>query len=41
MAQSFSLPALPYAENALAPVISAQTVALHYGKHHTRRMSTT
>ena len=34
MAQSFSLPALPYAENALAPVISAQTVALHYGKHH-------
>lgn len=25
---------LPYAEAALAPVISAQTVAFHYGKHH-------
>ena len=34
MVQSFKLPALPYAENALAPVISAQTVALHHGKHH-------
>ena len=34
MSRSFSLRALPYAENALAPVISAQTVALHYGKHH-------
>jgi Fe-Mn family superoxide dismutase len=34
MSQSFSLPPLPYAENALAPVISAQTVGLHYGKHH-------
>ena len=28
------LPPLPYAENALDPVISAETVALHYGKHH-------
>lgn len=25
---------LPYAENALEPVISASTIALHYGKHH-------
>ena len=25
---------LPYAEDALDPVISARTVALHYGKHH-------
>jgi len=25
---------LPYAENALAPVISARTISLHYGKHH-------
>jgi Fe-Mn family superoxide dismutase len=25
---------LPFAEDALAPVISARTVALHYGKHH-------
>ena len=28
------LPALPYAENALAPVISANTIAFHYGRHH-------
>ncbi|MCI9867626.1 superoxide dismutase [Rhizobium skierniewicense] len=27
-------PALPFAEDALAPHISAKTVALHYGKHH-------
>jgi Fe-Mn family superoxide dismutase len=30
----FSLPALPYADNALAPVISANTLSFHYGKHH-------
>jgi superoxide dismutase, Fe-Mn family len=28
------LPALPYAQNALEPVISAQTMSFHYGKHH-------
>ena len=28
------LPALPYAENALAPAISAKTIGFHYGKHH-------
>ncbi len=28
------LPALPYAENALKPVISAKTLSFHYGKHH-------
>jgi len=28
------LPALPYAKDALAPVISAETVDYHYGKHH-------
>lgn len=28
------LPPLPYAENALAPVVSANTLAFHYGKHH-------
>lgn len=28
------LPALPYADNALAPVISANTMGFHYGKHH-------
>ena len=31
---TFTLPKLPYADDALAPVISSQTVGLHYGKHH-------
>ena len=30
----FQLPALPWQENALEPIISARTVGLHYGKHH-------
>jgi Fe-Mn family superoxide dismutase len=30
----FGVPPLPYAEDALAPVISARTVSFHYGKHH-------
>jgi superoxide dismutase, Fe-Mn family len=30
----FSLPALPYAENALEPVISSKTISFHHGKHH-------
>jgi len=30
----FALAALPYAENALEPAISAKTVSLHHGKHH-------
>ncbi|MDR1882836.1 MAG: superoxide dismutase [Prevotella sp.] len=29
----FELPVLPYATNALEPVISWQTIELHYGKH--------
>jgi Fe-Mn family superoxide dismutase len=28
------LPSLPFADNALAPVISANTLGFHYGKHH-------
>jgi Fe-Mn family superoxide dismutase len=28
------LPALPYAESALEPVISSKTLGFHYGKHH-------
>jgi superoxide dismutase, Fe-Mn family len=28
------LPPLPYAENALEPVISANTIGFHYGRHH-------
>ena len=29
-----TLPALPYAKNALAPFISEETLDFHYGKHH-------
>jgi superoxide dismutase, Fe-Mn family len=29
-----TLPELPYAKNALAPVISEETIDFHYGKHH-------
>ena len=28
------LPALPYAQDALAPFMSAETLSFHYGKHH-------
>ena len=31
---AFSLPPLPYAKDALAPHISAETLDFHYGKHH-------
>ena len=31
---SFTLPELPYARDALAPHISAETLDYHYGKHH-------
>ncbi len=31
---SFELPARPYAKDALAPHISAETIEYHYGKHH-------
>jgi Fe-Mn family superoxide dismutase len=30
----FKLPELPYAPDALIPVISKQTIEFHYGKHH-------
>ena len=33
-AGAIALPALPYAQDALVPVISAQTIGFHYGKHH-------
>jgi len=29
-----TLPPLPYEKNALEPVISAETIEYHYGKHH-------
>jgi superoxide dismutase, Fe-Mn family len=31
---AFTLPPLPYSNEALAPVISAETIGYHYGKHH-------
>jgi|TARA_B110000238_G_scaffold139125_1_gene150035 Fe-Mn family superoxide dismutase len=31
---AFELPALPYADDALEPHISAETISFHYGKHH-------
>jgi len=31
---AFTLPELPYAKDALSPVISAETIEYHYGKHH-------
>jgi len=33
-ASNHVLAPLPYAENALDPVISARTIGFHYGKHH-------
>lgn len=30
----FRLPPLPWAEDALEPVISARTISFHHGKHH-------
>jgi len=31
---AFTLPELPYAQDALAPHLSAETLEYHYGKHH-------
>src|SRR5918999_1852841 len=36
----FDLPPLPYSEDALAPAISAETLALHHGKHHRKYVDT-
>ena len=33
-ASPYTLAPLPYAENALEPVITANTIGFHYGKHH-------
>ena len=33
-ASTISLPPLPYAQDALAPAISGNTMSFHYGKHH-------
>jgi len=37
---SFNLFPLPYATNALAPVISQETIEYHYGKHHRKYVET-
>ncbi|HPN68137.1 MAG TPA: superoxide dismutase [Saprospiraceae bacterium] len=34
MAEPFTLPALPYAHNALLPIIDEMTMQIHHGKHH-------
>lgn len=34
LAASFSLPALPYAADALEPHIDARTMQIHHGRHH-------
>lgn len=34
MSNAHILPPLPFADNALDPVISANTLSFHYGKHH-------
>ncbi len=34
------LPKLPYADDALAPVVSANTISFHHGKHHNAYVTT-
>ena len=34
LARAFELPPLPYAYNALAPVVDEQTMQIHHDKHH-------
>ena len=36
---AFALPDLPYAKDALAPYLSAETLEYHYGKHHNAYMT--
>ncbi|MGQ0547989.1 MAG: superoxide dismutase [Betaproteobacteria bacterium] len=36
----FDLPPLPYAEDALAPIVSAETLQFHHGKHHKKYIDT-
>jgi Fe-Mn family superoxide dismutase len=40
MAGSFTLKPLPWAEDALAPTISARTISFHYHKHHNAYVTT-
>src|SRR5690349_19141 len=34
LAMAFTLPNLPYAHDALEPIIDKQTMEIHHGKHH-------
>src|SRR5438552_13411229 len=36
----FVLPELPYAQDALEPVISSRTLSFHHGKHHATYVKT-
>jgi Fe-Mn family superoxide dismutase len=38
---AITLPELPYAKNALEPVISARTLEFHHGKHHAAYVANT
>jgi Fe-Mn family superoxide dismutase len=40
MAEPFKLSPLPWAQDALAPTISANTISFHYGKHHAAYVKT-
>ena len=40
MTGPFKLSPLPYAEDALAPTISANTILYHYNKHHAAYVKT-
>ncbi len=37
----FTLPPLPFSQNALEPIISEKTISFHYGKHHKKYVDTT
>lgn len=37
----FKLPPLPYAQDALQPIISSSTISFHYLKHHQKYINTT
>jgi Fe-Mn family superoxide dismutase len=36
----FELPPLPYGEDALAPILSSETLQFHHGKHHRKYVDT-
>ena len=39
MTMNFQMPKLPYAQNALEPVISQQTIAYNYGQHEQNQVN--